>query len=159
MKRAGFLVPLLAAAAGACVITFTPARDTGVVGETLRFKVLVANIHVPCLIGIDATTFESQRLHLAHMDSTWVKLSATRFEKGLSVVLDSAGTGSIGVKRVCEIRTSTGGASVLINPKPKPKPRPEPKTEPAKPRNLWLDWLWGGSSDLPFFLQPVSATR
>lgn len=128
MRRLLLSVAVAVAVAAACNITFTPARDTAAVGDTLTFKVLVTNVHVPCLLKIDASKFTFVNAHLVSSDSAWKKLGPTKFEKNIAVVLDSAGTAKVMAARKCDIKQSTGTATILVTPA-KPKPKAEPTEE------------------------------
>ncbi|MEO0079008.1 MAG: hypothetical protein ABIK86_08445 [candidate division WOR-3 bacterium] len=124
MQRILSTIVSAVAVAAACNITFTPARDTAAVGDTLTFKVLVTNIHIPCLLKIDASKFSFVNSHLVSSDSTWKKLGPTKFQKSFSVVLDSIGTAKVTVRRKCDIKESTGTATILVRPA-KRKPESE----------------------------------
>lgn len=123
MRKILIAVAGCAAAAAACTISFTPARDTAFVGDTVKLKVLVTNSHVPCMLSIDASKFCFEKAHLAASDSVWKKLGPTKYEKNLLVVVDSVGTATVKATRKCDIKQTTGSASILVQPRPAPKPK------------------------------------
>ncbi|MEO0113882.1 MAG: hypothetical protein ABIK93_00205 [candidate division WOR-3 bacterium] len=100
----------------ACNISVVPQTASGVVGDSLEFKVIVKNIHLPCLLAIEATQFKFDKVSL-QKESDWDSVNVTTFEKKITVRLDRAGQGFIDASRTCPIRTSTAKATIEIKEK------------------------------------------
>lgn len=96
-----------------CIISFSPTKIEGKVGEIKTFKVEIKNIHTPCLLEIDETFFDYQNVKLISV-SKWDTIKRNLFQKVISIQLLKEGKGSVKIKRTCLIQTSEGKIEIII---------------------------------------------
>lgn len=99
-----------------CTITIAPKSASGWVGDSIKFKITVKNIHLPCLLTINATQFNYDKVSLIKA-SDWDTINVTTFEKTILVRLERSGVGEISISRTCPIRTSEAKVTIDIKQK------------------------------------------
>jgi len=100
----------------ACNISISPKSAQGAVGDNIDFKILVKHIHLPCLLAMNATEFEYDKVSLLK-ESAWDSINPVTYEKTITVRLDQAGKGEIDANRTCPIRTSEEKVAIDIKGK------------------------------------------
>jgi len=116
MKRCANLLIVFIGLFYACNISISPNPAKGAVGDTLNFKVIVNNIHLPCLLAISATEFKLNKVSLVK-ETDWDTINSVTFEKTITVQLNDAGKGEITISRTCPIRTSEAKVTIDIKGK------------------------------------------
>lgn len=112
-KRYANLLIILVSYFYACNITISPKTTQGKIGDTINFKVVVKNIHLPCLLAMGASEFKFDKVSLLK-ETSWDTINSVTFEKSITVRLNYQGKGEIVISRVCPIRTSEVKATIEI---------------------------------------------
>ncbi|GEM_PF-2127513 len=97
----------------ATIITFSPSRASGKVGDVRTFQIEAQYTHLPCLSPVETGEFSYEKVFPVSV-SEWESLASGRFRKIVTVRLKEAGKGKIRLSFVCPIKQSVGEVVIDI---------------------------------------------